>query len=104
MSLLEDVIRESISIRNGSLAGAMAESDLDREEREHHPYNWAAESFAKARVAQDWEMVPETSDEQAIQKKAKKLDLERAFKRYINSTIVYNGSERKYKNGDKYKE
>lgn len=97
MTLLETFIRESISINGGSLSGAMDASDLDRDDRTHHPYNWAAESFGNARTTRDWEQVPETTEDQVNKKKAKKFDLESELKKYIDATIVYKKTGPKYK-------
>lgn len=88
-------LKEHVSIKGGSLRGAMAESDLDRDKRTNHPYHWAAEAFAKARISRDWEQIPEQSQQQT-QRKLKKLNLEDQLKRYINATIVYSNKGKKY--------
>lgn len=89
-------LHEVVSIKTNSLRGANATSDLDKDKRTNHPYHWAAEAFARARVAQDWEQVPEQSQSQC-ERKLEKLSFEDQLKRYINATIVYDGKGKKYK-------
>lgn len=88
-------LNEQWSIANGSLHGAMAASDLDREKRTNHPYNWAAEAFARARNVRDWEQTPEQSLDRLYQE-LEILDYSQRIKRYIDATVIYSNKGHKY--------
>lgn len=84
-------LQEQWSINLGTIRGAMEASDEDREKRTNHPYNWAAEAFARARISRDWEQEPDHDEEEMDleHERLKPESPEEMLKRYINATMVY---------------